>query len=207
MPGTRRGRPLKFGRPTQVLTLTLPQDVVDWLTSMHPDPAWAIVSLHDRLVPRDRQPRRRALPRVELARLRGRQALIVVDPSVYRALPGVSVIPVAAGRAFLAFDAGRGVADLELAILDRLEQPGVGTAERRGLESLLGEVRGWRRARGYRFSTRSIILVEERKSKPRNQPEGPSSSGGETRGSTRSGLNSRLRRLSPRGSRSVRARR
>jgi hypothetical protein len=166
----RRGRPLKFGRPSQLLTVTLPHDVVGWLKGIHHDPAWAIVSLYGRQAHRGRQPRRRAVPRVELAGLTGRRALIVVDPSIYRSLPGVSVIPVAAGRAFLALDAGRGVADLELAILDRIENRRTAAPERRALETLLGEVRGWRRSRGYRFSIRSIIVVEQREPRPRHQP-------------------------------------
>jgi len=169
MPNRRRGRPLKFGRPSQLLTITLPHDVVGWLKSSHRDPAWAIVSLYSRLAHRRPQPRR-AVPRVELAGLTGRRALIVVDPSMYRSLPGVSVTPVAAGRAFLALDAGRGVADLEMAILDRIENRRTAAPERRNLEALLGEVRGWRRSRGYRFSIRSIIVVEQREPKPRHQP-------------------------------------
>ena len=92
----RRGRPLKFGRPSRLLTITLPHDVVGWLQGVHPDPAWAIVSLYNRLVrPGSRAPRQ-ARPRVELAGLTGRRALIVVDPAIYRSLPGVAVIPVTA---------------------------------------------------------------------------------------------------------------
>jgi len=166
----RRGRPLKFGRPSRLLTITLPHDVVGWLEGVHPDPAWAIVSLYNRLVrPGSRAPRR-ARPRVELAGLTGRRALIVVDPAIYRSLPGVAVIPVTAERAFLALETGRGVADLELAILDRAEDRRTAPAERRNLEALLREVRGWRRARGYRFSSRSIILVERREPRARRRP-------------------------------------
>ena len=47
MVATRRGRPLKFGRPARVLALTLPHDVVSALQRIHPDPAWAIVSLFE----------------------------------------------------------------------------------------------------------------------------------------------------------------
>jgi hypothetical protein len=72
----RRGRPLKFGRPAQLLTITLPHDVVAWLQGIHADPAWAIVSLYNRLVPPGSRAPRRAQPRVELAGLAGRRALI-----------------------------------------------------------------------------------------------------------------------------------
>jgi hypothetical protein len=68
-------------------------------------------------------------PPVELAKMSARRALIVVDPRSIRSVPGVSVIPVAAGRAFLAFDPGRGLADLELAAVDGLD-PTTNAAER-----------------------------------------------------------------------------
>jgi hypothetical protein len=170
MPDRRRGRPLKFGRPSQLLTITLPHNVISWLKRIHHDPAWAIVSLHDRLALRGPSSRPRPTPRVELARLTGRRALIVVDPSVYRSLPGVSVIPMAPGRAFLALESGRGVADLELTLLDRMEHRRTSVAERKALETLVGEVRGWRRSRAYRFSTRSIIVVEERRAGSEARP-------------------------------------
>jgi hypothetical protein len=51
-------------------------------------------------------------------------------------LPGVDAIPLADGRAFLALEPGRGIADLELAILDRLEATAPGTPQRRVLATL-----------------------------------------------------------------------
>ena len=44
----RRGRPLKFGRRAQLVTLTLPDDVVQWLQSVDEDLAWAVVKLFER---------------------------------------------------------------------------------------------------------------------------------------------------------------
>ena len=40
-----RGRPPKFGRPSQVVALTLPQDVLHALRTVHRDLGWAIVRL------------------------------------------------------------------------------------------------------------------------------------------------------------------
>ncbi len=164
-----RGRPPKFGRPGRLLALTLPEDVVSWLKNIHPDPAWAIVSIVEST--RDGSKRRRAArPKVELAQLSGRRNLIVVDPHSFRSVPGVAVIPVAAGRAFLALDDGKGVADLELALLDRIDDPKTEPTERKELSTLRSQVREWRRSRGYRFSTRSIILVEGATAKGRRRP-------------------------------------
>jgi hypothetical protein len=71
----------------------------------------------------------------------------------------MSVIPVASGRAFLAFDEGRGLADLELAIVEQLRSPKTGAGARSELQALERQVRRWRLGRGFRFSKRSIILI------------------------------------------------
>jgi hypothetical protein len=176
-----RGRPLKFGRPAHLLALTLPRDVVGWLRRIHRDPAWAIVRLFERLSG-ERRRKPAAPPAVELARLSPRRALIVVDPQSIRSVPGVSVVPVAHGRAFLAFDEGRGLADLELAIAERVEDPNTSAAERQDLRRVHRQVRDWRRSRGYRFSTQSIVLVERvgrRRRRPATRPpsSGPAANG------------------------------
>jgi hypothetical protein len=156
----QRGRPLKFGRPGRLLALTLPHDVVAALRRIHPDPAWAIVALYEKAVTRARPTPPPRQPVVDLAQLSDRSALIVVDPRALRSAPGMSVVPVASGRAFLAFDEGRGLADLELAILEQLRDPKTDPLVRKELRALERQVRDWRRGRGYRFSKRSIILVE-----------------------------------------------
>jgi len=125
----RRGRPPKFGRPGQSLTLTLPGDVVEWLLTLHDDPAWAIVGLHERRGTLKR-PSRSVKAAAELVQLPGRRALILVRPEALRSVAGVSVVPLSDGRAFIALDAGSSAADLEVAVLDRLDAPGVSGEER-----------------------------------------------------------------------------
>jgi hypothetical protein len=66
----------------------------------------------------------------------------------------------AAGRAFLAFAEGRGLADLEVAVLDRLQRGKDSPAMRTPLTVLHRQIRDWRRSRRLRFVTRSIIIVE-----------------------------------------------
>jgi hypothetical protein len=156
----QRGRPLKFGRPAQLLALTLPHDVVRGLRHIHSDPAWAIVSLYERLAHKAHRPRPAPAPAFELAQLSPDSALIVVDPQVIDSVPGVSVVPVAAGRAFLAFDDGRGLADLEVALLDRLQRRKVTPPLRKELGVLHRQIRDWRHSRRLRFSRRSIVIVE-----------------------------------------------
>lgn len=153
-----RGRPLKFGRPGRPVTLTLPADVIDWLHTLHDDPAWAIVGLFERrgTVPR---PARLRSAVAELVQLPGRRALILVRPDLLRGLPGVALIPLSDGRAFIALEAGRGIADLELAVIDRLEAGGVPGEERARLDEFRLVVREWRR-QGIKFQPRSILVAE-----------------------------------------------
>jgi hypothetical protein len=102
-------------------------------------------------------------PPVELVHLPGGKALIVVQPSVFRRLDGVSLVPLSDGRAFLAFDRSGGIAELEVAIIDRLEEDSP-AAERAALEHVRDVLRGWRRSGTLRFETKSIIVVDGRPS-------------------------------------------
>jgi hypothetical protein len=157
----RRGRPPKFGRPSRVVALTLPKEVLDALGMLHRDPGWAIVQLVEPIL-RDRPYRRRARPPalVELVHLPGRRSLIVVQPQAFTPLRGVSTIPLADGRAFLAFDHSGGIADLEVAILDQLEITPARSPERKRLMRVRDIVRAWRHDPGLVFRTKSIIVAE-----------------------------------------------
>ena len=41
----KRGRPQKFGRAAQLISLTLPSDVITWLQAIDADLAWAVVKV------------------------------------------------------------------------------------------------------------------------------------------------------------------
>ncbi len=171
--GPRRGRPSKFGRPSQVVALTLPEDVIEALRGFHRDLGWAIVRLvestnHGPLVRHARRP----VALAELVHLPGGRALIVVQPKVFDGLQGVSTIPLADGRAFLALDAGGGLADLELAILDRIDALPEGDAERGVLVEVRTLVRTWRRDPGLSFKTKTVIVVEGSGGQPRHPLSG-----------------------------------
>lgn len=153
----RRGRPPKFGRPAQLVTLTLPDDVVAQLRQMGPDLGWAVVKLCERASKSDR--REGVRPIADLVQLPSKRALILVKPEIFRNLSGVAVIPLADGRGFLALEPGRGVAELEIAVLDRLESGSVPEAERAGLLTMRSLLRKWRQD-GIRFHARSIIVAE-----------------------------------------------
>jgi hypothetical protein len=155
--GARRGRPLKFGRPGQAVAVTLPAEVVRGLRKIHPDLGWAIVALFQkRRSPVDGS----RAPVSELVKVAGRRWLIVVNREVFKNLPGVNIIPLHGDRAFLAMQPGRGIADLELAVLDRLSDPSLDTAEQKALQNLRSQLRQWRHDRTLRCEERAIIVVE-----------------------------------------------
>ncbi|MPZ21866.1 MAG: hypothetical protein GEV06_28925 [Luteitalea sp.] len=119
-----------------------------WLEGLHPDPAWALVKLFERARKANAtSPRER--PVAELAQLPGRRALILVRPDLIKDLRGISLIPL---------QDGRGVADLEIAILDRLDSSS-SPEEREALATVRGLLKRWRHER-IRFEIRSIIVAE-----------------------------------------------
>jgi hypothetical protein len=156
----RRGRPSKFGRPSRVVALTLPEDVIDRLRRVHRDLGWAIVKLLDKEPPATSTRGEDVQPDVELVTVADRRSLIVVNREIIRDLPGVNIIPLSGTRAFLALDIDRGMSDLELAVTDRLGDPALDRRERRALEKLRAQLTTWRRDHRLHFHTRAIIVVE-----------------------------------------------
>lgn len=162
----KRGRPLKFGRPSEIITLTLPKDAVSWLETIDEDLGWAVVKLHQRNV---KASARRPTDVATLVQLPEGRSLILVRPDYFDKLKGVSLIRLADGRAFLALDAAKGVADLELAVVDRLGAATLRVAERDALTRLRALLQQWRRE-GILFESRSIIIARRRQRAGRPKP-------------------------------------
>jgi hypothetical protein len=143
--------------------MSLPEDVIAWLRSIHHDLARAIVSLHEERHPGSRAngPSRERVPPplAELVLLPRRRGLIVVQPQL-QTLPGIARIPLGDGRAFLALEPLKGLADLELAVMDRLDGGALTGSQRTRLEAFRQQLRAWRRTPGLRFTSRSIIVAE-----------------------------------------------
>jgi hypothetical protein len=159
-PHAKRGRPSKFGRPSQVVALTLPDEVVRGLRKVNDDLAWAIVSLFEKSPRQPPSSPNESQPDAELVKIAERRSLIVVNRSAFRSLPGINFIPIDATHAFLTLEAGRGMADLELAVIDRLEGKTVAPRERKALALLREQLSAWRHDRSLKFHPRSIIVVE-----------------------------------------------
>ena len=165
----KRGRPSKFNRPSHLVALTLPDDVTAGLKKVNSDLAWAIVTLFEK------NGKRRARGPVavqdgpELVGMPDRQFLIVVNQKVVKQLAGIHVIPLSGDRAILALASGRGVGDLELAVIDLLDGSD-DVQEREGLMLLRAQLREWRRDPTLSFESRAIIVakrVNRRRAAPR----------------------------------------
>ena len=154
----RRGRPEKFGRPAELVQVTLPSDVVRGLSKIDDDLARAIVQLFERAPAWALE----STLDFELVSIADRHFLIVINAAVMRSLPGVDIIPLEGNRAFLALAPGRGVSDLELAVIDRLGESAqvIPARERHALEQLRLQLRAWREDPALRFHGRAIIVVD-----------------------------------------------
>ena len=157
----KRGRPQKFGRAAQLISLTLPGDVIAWLATIDDDLGWALVKLYERAT----KARPAQAEVAQLLRFPGDRALIIVRADLFKEMPGVSLIPLSDGRAFLALETGRGVADLELIVIDRIDDPRVDNAERAALNKLRLLLKQWRQE-GIRFESRSIIVAHGERRRP-----------------------------------------
>ena len=159
-----RGRPRKFGRPAQPVTVTLPDDVVRALRTVDPDLSRAIVRLAE--TSRSSFVQR---PPVELTYY-GHSAVIIVTPRKgIERLPGVELVPLPDGRALISLDRQTGVAEFEVMVRDALDTDGVPPAERTVLEALADILRTARRSRTLSLRERSIIVLESESTRSRNR--------------------------------------
>jgi hypothetical protein len=157
----KRGRPPKFGRPGKVVAITLPEEVVLGLRKLHPDLAWAIVTLFEKTA-KTQKVSPRPSNEAELVAVGGPRSLIVVPRQLFTDLnlPGVNILPLHGDRALLALQPGRGMSDLVLAVEDRLAEPSLGRGRAAALRRLRAQLREWRRDPGLRCEARAIIVME-----------------------------------------------
>ena len=149
------------------MALTLPDDVVKGLRRIQPDIARAIVDLFEQTTSAAGPERPR--PDAELVTIADRRYLIVVNKDAFLHLPGVNIIPLHGDRAFLALEPGRNAADVELAIIDRLDDPGTTDRERDALKMLRTQLKSWRNDHDLVFHNRSIIVVERTDARSRRR--------------------------------------
>jgi hypothetical protein len=158
----KRGRPRKFNQPSRLVAITLPEDVIDTLRSRDRDLARAIVAVVSET---DKNGRWHRDPRhdqdAELIKIAPRQFLITVNRRVVKHLPGCDLVPFGSDFAFLALRPGSGLSDLALAVVDRLEEPGLGSREREALLNLRAALRDYVGDKRLRSETRTIIVLRQ----------------------------------------------
>jgi hypothetical protein len=153
------GRPRKYNRPSRVVTVTLPEDVLASLGVVDGDLGRAIVTL----VERKRVPPVRPVRPAELAAY-GSHAVIVVTPAkALNRIEGVQLVPIGNGRALISLKAPGSIPQFELGLGDALDQASVGQSERRTLEAIAEILRRTRRSRNVTLEERTIIVLESKR--------------------------------------------
>jgi hypothetical protein len=149
----RRGRPRKFDEPSRAITLTLPDAVIERLTTVDRDLSRAVAEIiMRRPVPNGR-------PYADLL-LFGEHAVITVKPT--RALErraGIGLVPLPDGRALISFDQPRTISELELILSDALDDPTLLEEDRRVFEGIVAILREARRSEDVALLHRSIIVL------------------------------------------------
>lgn len=154
-PAARLGRPRKYGRPARAVTVTLPEDVLERLATIHADVGSAIVHVVQQAAPARVQP----IPAAEIARY-GNHAVIIVTPSrALKRLHGVQLVPIGEGRALISLAPSVSISAFELQVRDALEREDVQPREREVLEAIAGILRRGRASRGLTFEARTIIVL------------------------------------------------
>ena len=158
------GRPPKYGRrPSRVVTVTLPEDVLDGLGAIDADIGHAIV----RLTERHGRPHVRTVRPAELATY-GNRAVIIVNPArALKRLAGVQLVPVGNGRALISLEHPHSIPELEVAVRDAIEHGEMSVRERHTLEAIVEILRRARRSRGVSLEERTIIVLETKRQRRR----------------------------------------
>jgi hypothetical protein len=160
-PGTRPGRPPKYGRRARPVSITLPEDLIERLQAQHLDLGRAIVELFEARPASDTP--------VQLAEF-GRGALILVPPaSALQRMAGVELIPLSSGRALIALDQPMSTSDLELTLNDALAEGTFSTQDRAIVGNVVSILREARTSANARLRQRTIVIVERDQAKGRRR--------------------------------------
>lgn len=157
----RRGRPRKFAAPSRAITLTLPEAVLQTLSTIDPDPSRAIVQLTKRRAPTQGR------PAAELS-VFGQRAIISIRPT--RSLEhqvGLDLVPLPDGRALISFDQPTTVAELELMLYDAIQDPNLKAEDKTVFESIAKILTDARRSDDVTLLNRSIIVLESARTRRR----------------------------------------
>jgi hypothetical protein len=154
----RRGRPLKFSRPSRTVTLTLPEDVIHTLSSTDADLGRAVVRLvmgaNGTL----------STSTADVTQFGSRGVIVVPPLRALSGLQGVELVPLADGRALISLDPASTPAEFELQLADALDDAELDTHTRDVFENVRGILRDARR-KG-QITTRQILVLRASGSPP-----------------------------------------
>jgi hypothetical protein len=160
------GRPRKYGRPARAVTVTLPEDTLARLATIHADVGSAIVNVVERTALGRTQP----IAAAEIAQY-GNHAVIIVSPSrALKRLRGVQLVPIGDGRALISLAPSMSISALELQVRDALEGKDVQDRERQTLQSIADILRRGRASRGLTFEARTIIVLASKDARILSSP-------------------------------------
>lgn len=158
------GRPMKYGRASRAVTVTLPEDVLVRLSSIDADLGHAIVMLAERHA----KPRAR-IPRAAEIAAYGKHAVIIVNPvRALKRLPGVQLVPIGNGRALISLGQQNSIPQLELAVRDAIDHSDVSVPERQTLEAIADILRQARLSPSVALEERTIIVLESKRQRRRS---------------------------------------
>ena len=140
--------------------MTLPDDVVAALRARDRDVAKAVVAIVDEAEGRAGKRPATARPVVDLVQVAPRRFLITINPRAITRLPGCELVPFSTDAAFLALAPGRGLADLALTVVDRLQEPRIDRREREALLKLRAAFREWMRDPNLTYEARAIVVIQ-----------------------------------------------
>jgi hypothetical protein len=141
----RGGRPAKFAEPSRPITVTLPERVLQLLTTVDSDRAKAITKLTDASLSMDGKPQK-LVSTIKAAA--GKAIILVCNSEPLRRIPWLKLIEVAPARHLISIQTGTPIESMEVAIRDLLEDvPKEKTVDREILEALMRIVHTSRRTK------------------------------------------------------------
>ena len=147
------GRPAKFDEPSQPVTMTLPDRILDRLAEIDDDRARAVVKAVEAATARNKTD-----PFADLPVEKGESLLSIPRSRLLASVPWLTLVEIAPGRNLLSVREGVPVEKLEVTLGDLLDSnPDAPASERRILRTLLEKIRAPRRNQAVR--TENILVV------------------------------------------------
>lgn len=155
-----RGRPRKFDAPSRAVTLTLPEAAIEALSDLHDDLSRAIVRLVQEQTAQRATSPARAIPDAELITFGGEAVIAVRPVKALEASAGVQLLPLPGGQALMTLEAGRTIAEFELALRDALESARLTPGDRKVIAAVLGILKDARHSRDITVRPKNIVVLK-----------------------------------------------